>query len=97
LGDVHLIAHEMHRSPHAHSGQIVLQPVEPSLHPASASAATVRIDGRAEHVDVLSDPGFGFGAQAHFCALATHFEPARDPAGQPIAALSPPIRVHFFR
>ena len=59
--------------------------------------ATVRVDGRAEQVDVLSDPGFGFGAQARLCALATHFEPARDPAGQPITALSPPIRVHFFR
>ena len=59
--------------------------------------AAVRADGRAERVDVLADPGFGFGAAARSCALATRFEPARDPAGQPVAALSPPIRVHFFR
>jgi len=54
-------------------------------------------DGRADNVDVLSDPGFGFGAAARLCALRTRFEPARDPAGQMITALSPPIRVHFFR
>jgi len=57
----------------------------------------VRPDGRADTVDVLSDPGFGFGSAARACALATRFEPARDDAGQPIAALSAPIRVHFFR
>jgi protein TonB len=57
----------------------------------------VRADGRAERVDVLSDPGFGFGAAARSCALATRFEAARDSSGQPIAASSPPIRVHFFR
>jgi protein TonB len=59
--------------------------------------ANVRTDGRADRVDVLSDPGFGFGSAARLCALGTHFEPARDVAGQPIAAESPPIRVHFFR
>ena len=59
--------------------------------------AAVRSDGRAERVDVVADPGFGFGAAARQCALATRFEPARDPSGQPIAALSPPIRVHFVR
>jgi protein TonB len=59
--------------------------------------ASVRADGRADHVDVLSDPGFGFGSAARLCALGTHFEPARDAAGQPMAAESPPVRVHFFR
>jgi protein TonB len=59
--------------------------------------AAVSRDGRVEHVDVVSDPGFGFGAAARVCALATRFEPARDAAGQATAALSPPIRVHFFR
>jgi hypothetical protein len=41
--------------------------------------------------------GFGFGPAARLCALRSRFEPARDVAGQPIAAHSPPIRVHFFR
>ena len=57
----------------------------------------VRADGRPDRVDVLSDPGVGFGAAARLCALRTRFEPARDSGGQPIAALSPPIRVHFSR
>jgi periplasmic protein TonB len=57
----------------------------------------VRPDGRAERVELLSDPGFGFGPAARLCALATRFEAARDAAGQAMAALSPPIRVHFFR
>lgn len=57
----------------------------------------VRSDGRAERVEVVSDPGFGFGAAARQCALTTRFEPARDPAGRATSALSPPIRVHFFR
>jgi protein TonB len=59
--------------------------------------ATVRADGRADRVDVLSDPGFGFGDAARACALRTRFEPARDTAGQPIPSQSPPIRVHFYR
>jgi protein TonB len=59
--------------------------------------ATVRADGRAETVDLLSDPGFGFGPAARACALTTRFEPARNADGQPIAAQSAPIRVHFFR
>jgi protein TonB len=57
----------------------------------------VGADGHAERVDIVQDPGFGFGRAAHQCALATRFEPARDPSGAPITALSPPIRVHFFR
>ena len=59
--------------------------------------ATVGVDGRAEHVDVISDPGFGFGAAARLCAQRTRFEPARNAAGQPIPAESPPVRVHFYR
>jgi protein TonB len=57
----------------------------------------VGVDGRADRVDVLQDPGFGFGPAARQCALSTRFGAARNPAGDPIAALSPPIRVHFFR
>ena len=59
--------------------------------------ASVRADGRADRVDILSDPGLGFGAAARLCALRTRFEPAHDMAGQAIVARSPPIRVHFFR
>ena len=59
--------------------------------------ARVRADGHPEGVDVLTDPGFGFGAAARLCALTTRFEPALDANGQSIAAQSPLIRVHFFR
>jgi protein TonB len=59
--------------------------------------ASIRADGRADTVDVIADPGFGFGAAARLCALRTRFEPAHDRSGLPIAAQSPPIRVHFFR
>jgi protein TonB len=57
----------------------------------------VRADGRAERVEVVTDPGLGFGRAARACALGTRFQPARDSAGESIAAASPPIRVHFFR
>ena len=58
----------------------------------------VRADGRVDHVDVLQDPGFGFGRAARDCALASRsFAPALDAQGAPVAAQSPPIRVHFFR
>lgn len=59
--------------------------------------ARVRSDGRAEGVEILSDPGFGFAEAARLCALRTRFEPARDARGRSVAASSPPIRVHFFR
>jgi hypothetical protein len=38
LGCVHLVAHERHEFPQAHSGQTMQQPVEPSLQPESSSA-----------------------------------------------------------
>jgi protein TonB len=58
---------------------------------------TVRLDGRAERVDVLKDPGFGFGDAARACALTARFGPARDAAGRAIAAVSPSLNVHFLR
>lgn len=59
----------------------------------------VRVDarGRVGDVKVLSDPGFGFGAAAQRCAYKARFTPALGRDGRPTQALSPPIRVHFFR
>ncbi len=57
----------------------------------------VGADGRASSADVLADPGHGFGQAALGCARVARFEPARDRAGQPYAATSPPIRVTFRR
>jgi protein TonB len=78
------------------------------LWPAEADAAQVdeqtvvirvlvRADGYAERVELVADPGLGFGRAARSCALGTRFQPARNNAGESITATSPPIRVHFFR
>jgi protein TonB len=58
---------------------------------------SVRSDGTADAVKIVSDPGTGFGQAARACALRTHFRPALDDAGAAIAAWSPPIRVRFVR
>ncbi|TKD11785.1 energy transducer TonB [Polyangium fumosum] len=57
----------------------------------------VRADGRAQRVEVVSDPGHGFGAQARFCAAQHHYRPALDRDGQPIQASLGPIRIRFMR
>ncbi|MDC0740639.1 energy transducer TonB [Polyangium mundeleinium] len=57
----------------------------------------VRADGRAQNVEVVSDPGYGFGAQARFCAAQHHYRPALDRDGQPIQASLGPIRIRFVR
>jgi protein TonB len=54
-------------------------------------------DGHAREVEVVSDPGRGFGAVARRCALARLYRAARDPAGRPLAARTGPIRVRFSR
>ncbi|MGB1701112.1 MAG: energy transducer TonB, partial [Nannocystaceae bacterium] len=54
-------------------------------------------DGRARSVEVLEDPGLGFGDAARACAMKTRFTPALDREGDPVTATSPPIRVRFTR
>ena len=76
-------------------------PAEADARQVDQETVVIRVavgaDGRADRVDVLEDPGFGFGRAARQCALSTRFGAARGPAGDPVAALSPPIRVHFYR
>ncbi|MBK7586260.1 MAG: hypothetical protein IPI67_39505 [Myxococcales bacterium] len=60
-------------------------------------AVTVHTDGHALAVTVLSDPGHGFGASARACALGQRFRAARDAAGRPITATTPPFHVTFTR
>ncbi|MDI1442641.1 energy transducer TonB [Polyangium sp. 6x1] len=57
----------------------------------------VRADGRAQKVEVVSDPGYGFGAQARYCAYEHRYRPALDRAGQPIQASLGPVRIRFTR
>lgn len=57
----------------------------------------VTTEGRAESVEVLADPGYGFGQAALACAERARFESATDGTGQAYTATSPPIRVRFTR
>jgi protein TonB len=57
---------------------------------------TVRPDGTASSVSVLSDPGHGFGRAARICALQKRYQPALDRTGAPTVA-SAPVTVRFSR
>jgi protein TonB len=57
----------------------------------------VSAEGHTLSTRVLRDPGHGFGEAALACARQTRFVPARDAAGAPFSAESPPIRVRFTR
>jgi outer membrane biosynthesis protein TonB len=56
---------------------------------------TVGSDGRAKSVNILKDPGSGFGNHARQCAMRRAFTPALDKNGQPIVSSTPPITVKF--
>jgi protein TonB len=60
---------------------------------------TVTVDpsGRPTGASVAGDPGYGFGSQAKRCALAMRYEPALNPAGDPIAGTTPTLRFRFNR
>lgn len=57
----------------------------------------VRADGIAERVDVLNDPGHGFGAAAATCAKQRKYTPPNDEQGRPKPGRTPPIRIRFTR
>jgi periplasmic protein TonB len=57
----------------------------------------VAVDGTPEWVQIVNDPGYGFGMVAAQCAMTKRYAPAMDKQGQPIAAKTPPIRVRFVR
>jgi TonB family protein len=46
---------------------------------------------------IVRDAAGGFGDAALACALRTRFLPARNAAGEPVRAWSPPIEVRFSR
>jgi protein TonB len=58
---------------------------------------TVTAEGQLESAQLVSDPGYGFGAEALRCARTNRFEPALDQNGRAIKARSGPIRVRFTR
>jgi protein TonB len=57
----------------------------------------VRPDGTAENVNVLQDPGHGFGREARKCAMRKRYNAAFDVDGNPIAGMTKQIRVRFSR
>ena len=57
--------------------------------------ATVRPDGMAESVQILSDPGHGFAQVALGCAMRQPFLPALDERGMPIRGNTRPFIVRF--
>jgi protein TonB len=59
-------------------------------------AVTITQDGHAQSVNVVQDPGYGFGALAKRCALREHFSPALGKDGTPITA-SQVITINFRR
>jgi len=58
---------------------------------------TVRPDGSAQSVKVMSDPGHGFGRAARMCALSKRYTPAADRDGNATVGTTPPIHVTFTR
>jgi protein TonB len=58
---------------------------------------TVGLDGRAQKVTVLSDPGHGFGRLAQQCAYRKTYGVGLNSEGKPIVSTTPPIGVTFQR
>ena len=58
---------------------------------------TVGPDGKPQKVDVIKDPGHGFGTAAKRCAMRESFQTALDPTGQAIVSQTKPFRVRFER
>jgi hypothetical protein len=54
-------------------------------------------DGAPREVQVVQDPGNGFGRAAALCAMAQRYVPAADRSGAPIDAWTPPVRVRYER
>ena len=60
--------------------------------------ASIGADGSVQDIEVLSEPGHGFGKRAALCARTkVSFEPALDAEGRPSAGKTPPLRIRFVR
>jgi len=57
----------------------------------------VKPDGSPLSVDVVQDPGHGFGREAKKCAMRKKYAAGMDANGQPIASTTKPFRVRFER
>ena len=66
-------------------------------HAVAQVAVTVKADGTATSVDIVFDPGHGFGRVAKSCAMKQHFDAGLDHDGHPITATTRPFAVRFNR
>ncbi len=75
-------------------------PAQADLNQVDRAVATISVtvaaDGRPTSASVVSDPGYGFGAQAQRCAMSKRYTPALDKRGNKIAQTIP-VRVRFTR
>lgn len=60
-------------------------------------SVTVGTDGRAKSVNVLNDPGHGFGRLAKSCAMRMQYNVGLDKDGQAIVKTTSPFPVRFTR
>jgi hypothetical protein len=76
-------------------------PAAAAVSKIDAAAVSLRVlvgvDGLPKAVQVLEEPGFGFGSAAARCAMARKYQPGTDDRGVPIASWTPPIRLRFLR
>ncbi len=75
-------------------------PPQADLNQVDRAAVTLSIsvgaNGRARSASVMSDPGYGFGAQARRCAMSKRYSAARNRAGKKITKTIV-VRVTFKR
>lgn len=57
----------------------------------------VAADGRPTSVNVVSEPGYGFGNMAQRCAMRFTYPVGLDKMGNPTARATPPFRIKFQR
>ncbi|WP_438031286.1 energy transducer TonB [Sorangium sp. So ce233] len=56
----------------------------------------VEPDGSARSVQLLHDPGNGFGQRAAQCAMTRRYVPGKDRYGAPVAMWTPRITIRFL-
>jgi protein TonB len=66
-------------------------------HAIAQIRVTVKPDGTAQSVDIVFDPGHGFGRVAKSCAMKQHWDVGLDQDGHPILATTKTVVVRFNR
>jgi protein TonB len=64
-------------------------------HAIAQIQVTVKPDGTAESVELVFDPGHGFGRVAKSCAMKQHWDVGLDHDGHPITATTKTVVVRF--